>query len=602
MPRTHTLTLAFALTLTAVFPAVAQEGSALSPRVVNEAAVPAVMAKAVDDFIIPGYRNLTEKTAAATKATAKLCAAPSQATADGARTAFSEVVGAWSAIEVVRLGPALEQNRFERFLFYPDRKSTGLKQVQAIVSKKDESAADEARLKGKSVAAQGLGALEYVLYGTGAETLLNKDGDFRCRYGLAITKNLDTIANEFLAAWQKPDGIQAAWKDPGPDNPEFRNNREAATELLGILVHGVETVKDQRLKPFYEGKDDKGRRALVVLILVVILRLEAQAELDRRVHEGADRVEGDHHRFGRVAEVERDREPLVGDDQVVEPVLDHDRHLVGIAVAQPVGHLDAVLARVEGDEEVVLARQTVVGDALKHVRDQPLHRQGALDGRGIGFGKQQADQAAPQVGTPAFQEGVHGADLDRVHHLQGVRLPPPRDDRGDVVARGRHVRRRQDAEQLDGGRVDPDLLPRLAQRRTDLVHVLGVDLPAGEGDLPRMGTQRRRALGEDDLLAVAELPDVPTGSGPEGEEHRGPARGVRRRGEALEPLGQVRVEGRSHRAQPLRHPVGPGHRAHAAVTGPGLTSFAAFSGSVSPTPYEGHSRATGQAPQAGRRA
>ncbi len=264
MPRTHTLTLAFALTLTAVFPAVAQEGSALSPRVVNEAAVPTVMAKAVDDFIIPGYRNLTEKTAAATKATAKLCAAPSQATVDGARAAFFEVVGAWSAIEVVRLGPALEQNRFERFLFYPDRKSTGLKQVQAIVSKKDESAADEARLKGKSVAAQGLGALEYVLYGTGAETLLNKDGDFRCRYGLAITKNLDTIANEFLAAWQKPDGIQAAWKRPGPDNPEFRDNREAATELLGILVHGVETVKDQRLKPFYEGKDDKGHPKLAI--------------------------------------------------------------------------------------------------------------------------------------------------------------------------------------------------------------------------------------------------------------------------------------------------------------------------------------------------
>ncbi|MBZ7924075.1 hypothetical protein LAC81_20005 [Ensifer adhaerens] len=264
MSPKHTLTFAFALTLTAAWPAMAQEGSALSPRVVNEAAVPTVMAKAVDDFIIPGYRNLTEKTAAATQATAKLCEAPSQPALQNTQRAFSDLVGAWSAIEVVRLGPALEQNRFERFLFYPDRKSTGLKQVQAIVLKKDESATDEAKLKGKSVAAQGLGALEYVLYGTGAETLLNKEGDFRCRYGLAITRNLDIIANEFLAAWQKPDGIQAAWKHPGPDNPEFRDNREAATELLGILVHGVETVKDQRLKPFYEGKNDKGHPKLAI--------------------------------------------------------------------------------------------------------------------------------------------------------------------------------------------------------------------------------------------------------------------------------------------------------------------------------------------------
>jgi len=264
MSPTHMLTLALPLALTTALPAMAQEGSALSPRVVNEAAVPAVMAKAVDAFIVPGYRNLTEKTAAARQATAKLCAAPSQPALKSAQGAFSDLVGAWSAIEVVRLGPALEQNRFERFLFYPDRKSTGLKQVQAILAKEDESATDEAKLKGKSVAAQGLGALEYVLYGTGAEALSSKAGNFRCRYGLAITANLDTIAGEFLAAWQKPDGIQAAWKHPGPDNPEFRDSREAATELLGILVHGVETVKDQRLKPFYEGKDDKGHPKLAI--------------------------------------------------------------------------------------------------------------------------------------------------------------------------------------------------------------------------------------------------------------------------------------------------------------------------------------------------
>lgn len=262
MSPTHMLTLAFSLALTTALPAMAQEGSA--PRVVNEAAVPTVMTKAVDAFIVPGYRNLTEKTAAARQATAKLCEAPSQPALKSAQGAFSDLVGAWSAIEVVRLGPALEQNRFERFLFYPDRKSTGLKQVQAILSKEDESATEEAKLKGKSVAAQGLGALEYVLYGTGAEALSSKAGNFRCRYGLAITGNLDTIADEFLAAWQKPDGIQAAWKHPGPDNPEFRDSREAATELLGILVHGVETVKDQRLKPFYEGKDDKGHPKLAI--------------------------------------------------------------------------------------------------------------------------------------------------------------------------------------------------------------------------------------------------------------------------------------------------------------------------------------------------
>jgi predicted lipoprotein len=249
-------------------PAAAQEGGALSPRVVEEAAVPRVMAQAVDGFIIPGYRDLAEATNALSEASAGLCKSPSETTLEAARSAFSSVVERWSAIEIIRLGPALEQNRFERFLFYPDRKSTGLKQVQAILAKKDESATSPETLKGKSVAVQGLGALEFVLYGTGTEVLSGKEGDFRCRYGLAVSQNLRSIAGELLAAWEKPDGIQAAWKEPGPGNPLFRDNREAATELLGVLVHSVEMIKDQRLRPFYagtvHGTPDRGRPKLAI--------------------------------------------------------------------------------------------------------------------------------------------------------------------------------------------------------------------------------------------------------------------------------------------------------------------------------------------------
>lgn len=256
------------LLLAAVAPAAAQEGTALSPRVLDEAALPGVMAKVVDDFIVPGYRDLSRATAELGERSAALCEAPSAAALEAMRSAFSDIVRTWSTIEIVRLGPALEQNRFERFLFYPDRKSTGLKQVQAILAKRDESATQAESLKGKSVAVQGLGALEYVLFGTGADALASKDGDFRCRYGLAISQNLTAISGELLAAWEKPDGVQSAWKLPGPGNPLFRDNKEAATELLGVLVHSVEMIKDQRLRPFYDGtidgKPDKGRPKLAI--------------------------------------------------------------------------------------------------------------------------------------------------------------------------------------------------------------------------------------------------------------------------------------------------------------------------------------------------
>jgi uncharacterized protein len=46
----------------------------------------------------------------------------------------------------------VEENRLERILFFPDRKGTGLKQVQATLAASDETATDVAALSGKSVA------------------------------------------------------------------------------------------------------------------------------------------------------------------------------------------------------------------------------------------------------------------------------------------------------------------------------------------------------------------------------------------------------------------------------------------------------------------
>ena len=234
-------------------PVLAQEGSP-PPAHLNEDRVPAVMARAVDEVIRPGYRNFHQSAGRLTAAMQTLCAAPSDKTLQDARVAFADTVKNWGRIEIVRIGPVIEANRFERVLFYPDRKSTGMKQVQALLAKPDENAVRPGAIAGKSVAMQGLGALEYVLSGTGNEDLLARRDGFRCRYGTAVAGNVEQVAGELVDAWDKPDGVQAAWKNPGAANPVFRDNREAITALLGILVHGAETVRDQRLEAFYKGE------------------------------------------------------------------------------------------------------------------------------------------------------------------------------------------------------------------------------------------------------------------------------------------------------------------------------------------------------------
>lgn len=218
-------------------------------------AIPSVLEKAVDRFIRPGYRDFRDRAGDFEEAMQALCTAPSQERLDAARGAFGKSVEAWSKIEIVRVGPAIEANRFERILFYPDRKGTGLKQVQAVLAKPDERATRVETLREKSVAMQGLGAAEFVLYGTGSELLLQEANGFRCRYGAAIAGNLAHLGSELAQEWDEPTGIQNAWKHPGADNPYFRDDREAMTALLGILVHGAETVRDQRIETFYKGED-----------------------------------------------------------------------------------------------------------------------------------------------------------------------------------------------------------------------------------------------------------------------------------------------------------------------------------------------------------
>ncbi|MGH6760615.1 MAG: imelysin family protein [Phyllobacterium sp.] len=223
----------------------------------------AVVQGAIEHFVRPGYQRFHQAAGGLNEATESLCKTPSAEHLASARQAFSETVDAWSRVEILRLGPVMDDHRLERILFWPDRKSIGLRQVQAVLAEKDESASTVERIAEKSVAAQGLGALEFVLFGTGAETLEGTAEPFRCTYGLAITGNLNAMAGELQAAWDDPQGFAAIWANPGPDNRLYRNDKEALGELVDVMVQGLEFVRDVRLKAFLRdtAEQDKPRLA-----------------------------------------------------------------------------------------------------------------------------------------------------------------------------------------------------------------------------------------------------------------------------------------------------------------------------------------------------
>jgi uncharacterized protein len=209
-----------------------------------------VLTAAVNEVIRPGVAAFKTRASGLESAMGGLCAVPSERALAIARQQFGLAAQAYGRIEFVRIGPLMEDNRAERLLFWPDRRGTGLRQVQTILAEKDASARDVASLRDKSVAVQGFGALEYVLFGTDAERLAGPDGAFRCRYGQAIAANISAIADQVAMGWYRYDGVASHLTRPVPENTDYRSETEALEALVGLVAHGLESVRDTRINPF----------------------------------------------------------------------------------------------------------------------------------------------------------------------------------------------------------------------------------------------------------------------------------------------------------------------------------------------------------------
>lgn len=238
-----------ALLVTAVG-AAAQEDGSPDPTTATAEEKLQVVRNAIDGAIRPGYAAFSEAADDSLTAMDAFCAAPGDENLDSARKSFAELVEAWSRIEFVRFGPIMEDNRIDRILFFPDRRGIGLRQVQGILGNEDESAETAESLADKSVAVQGLGALEFVLYGSDADTLASPDAAFRCRYGQAIAGNLAAIAEAIEAGWSdEDDGIVARLTHPQSDDPAYRSADDSLKEIVGIFINGLEAIRDLRLTP-----------------------------------------------------------------------------------------------------------------------------------------------------------------------------------------------------------------------------------------------------------------------------------------------------------------------------------------------------------------
>ena len=210
-------------------------------------------------YIRPGYAEVNAAATNLETSVAALCESPSGENLNATRSAFRGAVESWSRIEWLRLGPVMSENRLERILFFPDRKGTGRKQVEAAIASRQDGVTHVATLAGQSVAMQGLGALEFILFGSGSDALAAPAASHRCSFALAAASNLVDLSSEIIAGWRDGAGLVEVFLKPAPGNPLFRTDQEALNLLLGQMIHGLEAIRDTRVNAFldreYPGRD-----------------------------------------------------------------------------------------------------------------------------------------------------------------------------------------------------------------------------------------------------------------------------------------------------------------------------------------------------------
>jgi predicted lipoprotein len=227
--------------------------TALASVALAQSAIPNrdIVEGAIDGFIRPGFAQFARQAATLDERVGLLCDTPSSGALSVARTQFDATVLDFSRVEFVRIGPLGVGDRLERLLFWPDRKGIALRQVQGALAEEDATATDPATLEGKSVAMQGLVALEYLLFGTGSEALHDASGTYRCAYARASVALIRGLADTISAEWNDttPAGAAEALLNPKPEADDYRTETEVQEKLAATLIHGTEAIRDQRITP-----------------------------------------------------------------------------------------------------------------------------------------------------------------------------------------------------------------------------------------------------------------------------------------------------------------------------------------------------------------
>ena len=200
-----------------------------------------------DGHIIPRYQTLQQQSAALRSSTQTWCdlSTPTAQDLEDLRQQWATFNSAWQAIQWLKVGEVVADNKLFRIQFWPDNNDAVSRGVENLLIEPDTVTA--AIVASQNVGGQGIPALEYLLYPSDSnDSLLSaSDRSKRCEVMQAITHNLQNITTSIADAWDPNGGnYRQALIDGSGD---FTSIQDSVEELVTNWLEHLEIVKDEKM-------------------------------------------------------------------------------------------------------------------------------------------------------------------------------------------------------------------------------------------------------------------------------------------------------------------------------------------------------------------
>ncbi|UWP92714.1 imelysin family protein [Aliiroseovarius crassostreae] len=157
-------------------------------------------------------------------------------------SAFRATWLAWAPLDPYQFGPMETLGAALRVNFFPDKKGFVGRALTQLRRLSAEEQANPAVIARYSVAAQGLPAIERLLFDA------PRDAPAQCPVLIGITGQLSATSNALYDQWFGQPGWADLVRSAGPDNPTYLSDQEFSRQMFTALEFSILRMRDHRLK------------------------------------------------------------------------------------------------------------------------------------------------------------------------------------------------------------------------------------------------------------------------------------------------------------------------------------------------------------------